>query len=374
MPSNVQILVLEGDLSRGLTDLLVEQGYSAIRVADPSRIQSEAAGTALVIVDVLAPGMSQEGWRELSQGAEIPLLLIVPGPATEDWVGVISAPVDQDRLLQRIEALLSGTRSEAIQVGDLVIDAASWRVTVGGRRIALSPLESQLLVYLARRVGRVVTYDQLLEAVWGHPAGQGDPNLVIRCVSRLRKKLGEVADHPEYILNVPGMGYRLRSQREWERVAGPGRLAAELVSRIAGLSSNWEQIGSVLPLKLGGNLRTILLEEAIRTMALIGVVLYGVLPTANALGADVVRVAQFGFLAPFLIFPIVVWARAHTGWKLQITTRRAWSILLAFSLVTGAGLRLLSGVGEQAVWEQIVVSVLVIGMLGWLGARLLPLQ
>lgn len=373
MSSNAQILVLEGDLSRGLTDLLVEQGYSAIRVADPSRIQSEAAGTALVIVDVLAPGMSREGWRELSQGAEIPLLLIVPGPATEGQVAVVSAPVDKDRLLQRIEELLSETRSEVIQVGDLVIDVASWRVTVGGRRIALSPLESQFLVYLARRVGRVVTYDQLLEAVWGCPAGQGDPNLVMRCVSRLRKKLGEDADHPEYIVNVPGMGYRMRSQREWERGAGPGRLIG-LVSWITGLSSNWEQIGSVLPLKLGGNLRTILLEEAIRTMALIGVVLYGVLPTANALGADVVRVAQFGFLTPFLIFPVVVWARAHTGWKLQITTRRAWSILLAFSLVTGAGLRLLSGVGEQAAWGQIVVSVLVIGMLGWLGARLLPLQ
>lgn len=372
MSSNLQILVLEGDLSRGLTDLLVEQGYSAIRVADPSRIQSRAAGTALVIVDVSAPEMGWEGWRELSQRAEIPLLLIVPGPAAEEQVAVISAPVDQDRLVQRIEDLLSGARSEAIQVGDLVIDAASWRVTVGGRRIALGPLESRLLVYLARRVGRVVTYDQLLAAVWAYPAGQGDPNLVMRCVSRLRKKLGEDADHPEYIVNVPGMGYRLRSQREWEKRFGFGRLAG-LVSRVAGLSPNWEQIGSVLSLKLGGNLRTILREEAIRTMALIGVVLYGVLPTANALGADVVRVAQFGFLTPFLIFPVVVWARAHTGWKLQITTRRAWSILLAFSLVTGAGLRLLSGVGGQAAWGQIVVSVLVIGILGWLGARLLPL-
>lgn len=112
MSSNVQILVLEGDLSRGLTDLLVEQGYSAIRVADPSRIQSEAAGTALVIVDVSAPEMGWEGWRELSQRAEISLLLIVPGPATEDrsvWVSGAVPHLSRRRL---------GTRSHRMEVAN----------------------------------------------------------------------------------------------------------------------------------------------------------------------------------------------------------------------------------------------------------------
>jgi two-component system KDP operon response regulator KdpE len=61
----------------------------------------------------------------------------------------------------------------------------------------------------------MVTYDELLEAVWNCPPGQGDPKWVVRCMSRLRKKLGEDAGNPKYVVNVPGVGYRLRSQQQW---------------------------------------------------------------------------------------------------------------------------------------------------------------
>ncbi len=101
-------------------------------------------------------------------------------------------------------------------VGELLIDLAGWRVVLRGRRLALSPREFCLLAHLARRPGRVVPYGELLEAVWECSPGTGGRHLVTSCMNRLRKKLGEDPDHPEYVLNVRGVGYRLRSQEQWE--------------------------------------------------------------------------------------------------------------------------------------------------------------
>ena len=124
--------------------------------------------------------------------------------------------------------------------------------------------------------------------------------------------------------------------------------------------------------------KTILLEEAIRTMAIIGVVIFGVLPIAYVLGADVSRVALIAFPAAILIFPITFLIRTQTGVKLQLRSRRGWYIsaaiafALAFFMVT---LMLLSGYTswKQAV-AQITISAFVIVVLAWLGARLMRLK
>jgi hypothetical protein len=112
--------------------------------------------------------------------------------------------------------------------------------------------------------------------------------------------------------------------------------------------------------------RTILLEEAIRTMAIIGVVIFGVLPIAYVLGAAI------------LIFPITFWIRTRTGVKLQLRSRRGWyiSAAIAFALALFmAILMLLTGYTSwnQAV-AQIAISAFVIVVLAWLGARLMRLK
>ncbi len=61
-------------------------------------------------------------------------------------------------------------------------------------------------MHLARRIGEVVPCDDLLEAVWGYPAGQGDRKLVTNCVGRVRRKLGEDPSRPEYVVTVRGVG------------------------------------------------------------------------------------------------------------------------------------------------------------------------
>jgi hypothetical protein len=124
--------------------------------------------------------------------------------------------------------------------------------------------------------------------------------------------------------------------------------------------------------------KNILIEEAIRAMAIIGVVMFGVLPIAYVLGADVSRVAMIAFPAAILIFPITFWIRTRTGVKLQLRSRQGWyiSAAIAFALALFiAILMLLTGYTSwnQAV-AQIAISAFVIVVLAWLGARLMRLK
>lgn len=104
-----------------------------------------------------------------------------------------------------------------------MIDLAGWRVMLRDRRVHLSSTEFCCLAQLAQKPGRTVKYGELLEAVWECSPELGDPHLVTSCVYRLRRKLGDDAAHPAYIVNVPGVGYRLRSQQQWEEALRRGR-------------------------------------------------------------------------------------------------------------------------------------------------------
>lgn len=90
-------------------------------------------------------------------------------------------------------------------------------MAVGGGPVALSATEFRLLAYLARRAGRVVTYGELLEVVWGCFVEEGSYDLVRSCVRRVRHKLGDDAAEPQYVIIIRGVGYRLRDQAQWER-------------------------------------------------------------------------------------------------------------------------------------------------------------
>ncbi len=123
--------------------------------------------------------------------------------------------------------------------------------------------------------------------------------------------------------------------------------------------------------------RAILLEEAIRTMALIGVVIFGVLPMAYVLGADVNRVALIAFPAAILIFPITFWIRTRTGVRLQLRSRRGWYISAAIAFALALFMAILMLLTGHMSWNQavarIATSAFVIVVLAWLGARLMRL-
>jgi DNA-binding response OmpR family regulator len=97
--------------------------------------------------------------------------------------------------------------ADLLTVGDLTIDVSSWTVTTGGRAIALTRKEFDLLVTLLRKRGRVLSPTYLLETVWGYDSTTYDDIRTVKVhVSSLRGKLGP--NIAEKIVNVPGIGYR----------------------------------------------------------------------------------------------------------------------------------------------------------------------
>jgi two-component system KDP operon response regulator KdpE len=120
-------------------------------------------------------------------------------------------------------ASLAKTEAATVAVGPLVIDVASRQVTLSGQPILLTSREFALLACLARNVGRVVTFDQLLNEAWGYESQIGTPAQVRLYITRLRRKLGDDPDSPGYIVTERGVGYRLRSPVQWRRRTHPDR-------------------------------------------------------------------------------------------------------------------------------------------------------
>jgi two-component system, OmpR family, KDP operon response regulator KdpE len=95
-----------------------------------------------------------------------------------------------------------------LRVGDMEVDSVRHRATLSGAEIKLTPKEFELLSFLAKHAGRVVTHKQILAAVWG-PAHTEDTQYLRVYVGQLRQKVEEHADDPRIILTEPGIGYRI---------------------------------------------------------------------------------------------------------------------------------------------------------------------
>jgi two-component system KDP operon response regulator KdpE len=124
----------------------------------------------------------------------------------------VQKPFSTAELLARIRATLrsAGSRQVTdpiIQSGALRIDIAAHEVKLNDQAVHFSRKEFDLLVALARASGRVCTHRQLLEQVWG-PTHREDVQYLRVYVGQLRDKLGDDANHPKYIANEPGIGYR----------------------------------------------------------------------------------------------------------------------------------------------------------------------
>ncbi len=127
----------------------------------------------------------------------------------------IVGPIDSAELLFRARRLVHA--SKIIRVGELTIDRIARRVKVANRIIHLSPVEFRLLACLAKSMGEAVTFNQILDEVWGtDPERGGTREQVASMMKRLRKKIEPDPNHPQFIITIRGYGFRLRSQAQWE--------------------------------------------------------------------------------------------------------------------------------------------------------------
>ena len=126
----------------------------------------------------------------------------------------IVKPFSDAELTARVRAALRRRAgAEPFVLGDLAIEYGQRRVTVAGRAVHLTPHEYELLRILSLDAGRVVTYASLLRQLWGN-GEEGDTEPVRGVVKRLRRKLGEDAARPAWILNERGVGYRMPGPHE----------------------------------------------------------------------------------------------------------------------------------------------------------------
>lgn len=220
----MRALIVEDD--RRLADVLrrglEEEGYTV----DLSRDGDEAVELAgmtsydAILLDVMLPG--QDGLttcrRLRSDGITAPILMLTARDTVDDTVAGLEAGADDyltkpfafRELRARMHTIMrrSGTLpSTILELGDLVLDVATREARQGGRGVALTTREYQILSYLMRNQGRVLTRTMIEDHVWGY-AERGLSNTVDVHIRRLRSKLDRPGE-PSIIETVRGAGYRL---------------------------------------------------------------------------------------------------------------------------------------------------------------------
>jgi two-component system response regulator MtrA len=149
----------------------------------------------------------------------VPIVMLSAKGDTQDVVKGLEAGADDymvkpfrhpSELIARIRTRLRRTNADVsglLTIGDLAIDVQAHQILRAGKQIALTRLEFDLLVALAKEPGRVFTRDALLSEVWGYRHST-DTRLVNVHVQRLRSKIEHDAEHPEIVITIRGVGYK----------------------------------------------------------------------------------------------------------------------------------------------------------------------
>lgn len=173
----------------------------------------------LVLLDIMLPGLDGiEVCKRIRGESGVPIVMLTARTDTVDVVVGLGAGADDyilkpfkaQELIARVRARLrrsDDVEPERLTIGDLVIDVAGHSVRRDGVPLALTPLEFDLLVALARKPWQVFSREVLLEQVWGYRHA-GDTRLVNVHVQRLRSKVERDPEHPEIVVTVRGVGYK----------------------------------------------------------------------------------------------------------------------------------------------------------------------
>ncbi len=221
-----ELLLIDDDesLTELLSSFLTNQGYT-IRVAHDGKagLRTLFAHTPdLVVLDVTMP--QRDGWETLERIREVSDLPVLMLTARDEESEVlrgfslgaddyVTKPFSFAQLSARIRAVLARSMQQVsdsesyIEAGDMKIDLRTRQLWRSGQQIALTPTEFKLLITLMRRVGEVVSPDELVREVWG-PQYAGEVSHVRRYIWHLRKKIELDPENPGYIHNERGFGYR----------------------------------------------------------------------------------------------------------------------------------------------------------------------
>ena len=225
----IQIIEDDRDIVELVRYNLANEGYDVQSSPDgiSGLAQLRKSPPDLLMLDLMLPKMPgleicKEIRRDPSLNRLPILMLTARGEEADRVIGLemgaddyVTKPFSPRELVARVKALLRRTEPAAeverpIEVGKLVIDPSSYRVTRSSKPLTLSTLEFRLCYFLASRPNRVFSRDQLLDAVWGTERFV-TPRSVDVYVRRLREKIEEDPEHPVYLKTVRGAGYMFES-------------------------------------------------------------------------------------------------------------------------------------------------------------------
>jgi two-component system KDP operon response regulator KdpE len=175
----------------------------------------------LIILDLGLPDVDgKQVVQRIREWSEAPIIILTARDQEQEKIEALDAGADDyitkpfgvGELMARMRvSLRRAAHSEGepiITCGELTLDLAQRRVTVGGREVKLTPTEYDIIKVLAQHAGKVLTHKQLLKAVWGNSYDE-DTHYIHVFVGQLRRKIEENPTQPRYILTESGVGYRL---------------------------------------------------------------------------------------------------------------------------------------------------------------------
>jgi DNA-binding response OmpR family regulator len=219
------ILIIEDDqrIRQSLSSRLAEHGHDVDAVGTAmAGVEAAVSGRFdVVVLDLGLPDLDgAEALRMIRSITEVPVVVATARDDESEIVRLLDAgaddyvvkPYSAEHLEARLRAVLRRTSSDPEQrvltVGRIVIDLDAQEARFKDRPLELTAREFDLLAYLAERPGSMVSKRQILAEVWHQPYGGADKTIDVH-LSWLRKKLGETAADPKYILTRRGVGVRL---------------------------------------------------------------------------------------------------------------------------------------------------------------------
>jgi two-component system KDP operon response regulator KdpE len=234
MPHEKELILLiedEPQMRRFLRITLQTQGYRLVEAATAQEglVQATTRNPDVVLLDLGLPDLDGlEVTKRLREWSQTPIIVISAREQEQDKVKALDAgaddyltkPFNAGELMARIRvALRHAARQDADQqepvfvLHNLRVDLAQRLVYLDDKEVHLTPIEYKLLTVLIRHAGKVITHRQLLKDVWG-PAHVEELQYLRVYMTQLRHKLEADPARPRFLMNEPGIGYRLKYDPE----------------------------------------------------------------------------------------------------------------------------------------------------------------
>ena len=221
-----RILIVEDEsaLAEPLAYLLELEGYETAHAPDGDEAvrMFDEAGADLVLLDLMLPGQpGTEVCRQIRAKSQVPIIMVTAKDSEVDTIvglelgadDYVTKPYSSRELVARIRAVLRRRSVEededdaVVEIGRVRLDADSHTVTVDGDEVPMPLREFELLEFLMRNAGRVLTRGQLIDRVWGSDYF-GDTKTLDVHIKRLRAKIEEDPSNPVTVVTRRGLGYR----------------------------------------------------------------------------------------------------------------------------------------------------------------------